>query len=90
MKIIDLTHSVGIGTKGFPGCAQIVGWPLFATPAQDYNMLHISTDLHTGTHLDSPRHCIHEGNAVHDMKLEDCIGETVVVDLSHKGPNIKA
>jgi len=85
VKIIDLTHPIGIGTPGFPGCARIVGWPLSEIASKEYNMLHISTDLHTGTHLDAALHCVPNGRDTAQIPLEDCIGEAYVLDLTHKG-----
>ena len=85
MKIIDLTHPIGIGTPGYTGCARIVGWPLMEIALKDYNMLHISTDLHTGTHLDAALHCVPDGRDTSRIPLEDCIGAAFVLDLTHKG-----
>ena len=84
-KIIDLSHPVEIGTKGFPGCAEIVGWPMRKIELDDYNMLHISTDLHTGTHLDAPLHCVSGGLSTAELSLDACVGPAWVVDIRSKG-----
>lgn len=84
MKIIDLTHPLKLGTKGFPTCAEIVGWPLKEISLSNYNMLHVSTDLHTGTHLDAMRHCMPEGIDTAALPLEHCVGTAMVVDISNK------
>jgi arylformamidase len=85
MKIHDLTHPFCLGTKGYPGCARIVGWPMREISRGNYNMLHISTDLHTGTHVDAMRHCLPDGMDVASLVLEHCVGPAVVVDLRRKG-----
>jgi kynurenine formamidase len=83
-RIIDLTHPLRLGTQGFPGCARIIGWPMREISWSNYNMLHISTDLHTGTHLDAMRHCMPDGRDTASLPLEHCIGPAVVVDVTAK------
>ena len=48
-------------------------------------MLHISTDLHTGTHLDAMRHCMPTGIGAADLPLHHCVGKAFIVDLRAKG-----
>lgn len=83
-KILDLSHPLRLGTPGFPTCAKIIGWPMREISWSDYNMLHISTDLHTGTHLDAMRHCMPDGIDTAALPLEHCVGSAVVVDLLHR------
>jgi arylformamidase len=83
-KIVDLSHPVGIGTEGYPGCAQIVGWHMQKIELKRYNMLHIGTDLHTGTHVDAPLHCVADGLSAAEVSLDDCAGPAWVVDLREK------
>lgn len=85
MALIDLTHPIGLGTDGFPTCSRIVGWPLKEIWWSQYNMLHFSMDLHTGTHLDAMRHCVPDGTDTASLPLEHCIGLAAVVDLTAKG-----
>ena len=51
----------------------------------NYNMLHISTDLHTGTHMDAMLHCMPGGLDAAALPLPHCIGEAAIVDLSSRG-----
>jgi arylformamidase len=51
----------------------------------NYNMLHISTDFHTGTHVDAMKHCMPGGMDVASLALEHCVGPAVIVDLRQKG-----
>ena len=85
MKIHDLTHPLRLGTSGFPGCAKIIGWPMHEISWSNYNMLHISTDLHTGTHLDAMRHCVPDGTDTAALPLDHCVGPAIIVDLRAKG-----
>jgi kynurenine formamidase len=84
-RIHDLTHPLKLGTKGFPTCAQLQGWPMREIDWSNYNMLHISTDLHTGTHLDAMKHCMPDGIDAAALPLEHCIGAAVIVDVRGKG-----
>ncbi len=85
MKFLDLTHPIGLGTEGFPTCSRIIGWPMKAIDWAQYNMLHISMDLHTGTHLDGMLHCMPEGKDVASLPLNHCVGPAAVIDLQAKG-----
>jgi arylformamidase len=81
----DLSHRIRLGTLGFPGCARILGWPMRSIDWSNYNMLHVSTDLHTGTHLDAMLHCVPGGKDAAALPLEHCVGPAWVVDLQSKG-----
>lgn len=41
--------------------------------------------LHTGSHVDAPLHVIRDGPAIDRVRLEDVIGDAVIVDLSDVG-----
>lgn len=42
----------------------------------------ITMDSHTGTHMDAFYHMLGSGKKMHEMPLEKCIGESLVLDLS--------
>jgi len=44
--------------------------------------LHIG--IHTGTHLDAPRHCIADGKSIDQMPLDDAIGPALVIEIIDK------
>jgi kynurenine formamidase len=83
--IHDLSHPLKLGTTGFPGCSRILGWHMREISWSNYNMLHVSSDLHTGTHVDSMLHCMPNGTDAAHLPLEHCVGEAVVIDLTTKG-----
>lgn len=85
MRLYDLSHPLRLGTGGFPSCARLIGWPMREISWSNYNMLHISTDLHTGTHLDAMLHCIPGGTDTAALPLDHCIGPATILDLSHRG-----
>ncbi len=38
---------------------------------------------HTGTHMDAPAHAFEDGDGVNEVKLQRCIGECKVLDMTH-------
>lgn len=46
----------------------------------DANVTQLSIDVHSGTHVDAPHHCIDHGVTVEELGLEPFIGAAVVVD----------
>lgn len=46
----------------------------------DANVTQLSIDVHTGTHIDAPRHFIDRGETVEDLGLEPFIGPATVLD----------
>jgi arylformamidase len=43
--------------------------------------------LHAGTHVDAPAHFVRGGQHIYDVPLETFIGDAVVANLSHLGPD---
>jgi arylformamidase len=46
----------------------------------DANVTQLSIDVHTGTHVDAPRHCIDNAETLEGLGLDPFIGVAVVVD----------
>jgi arylformamidase len=42
----------------------------------------ITMDSHTGTHMDAFYHMLGNGKKIHEMPLERCIGDSLVLDMS--------
>lgn len=51
-----------------------------------YRMCTVLLGTHSGTHLDAPSHFLADGASVDQIGLDRCVGEAVVLDLSHKRP----
>lgn len=85
-KIIDLSMDIYHGAPTFafdPKCAVIVH---NTVDSIGYNITQLSMSTHQGTHLDAPFHFLDEGKTVEQLDLTKCIGEALLVDLSHKQP----
>lgn len=85
-KLIDLSMDIYHGAPTFafdPKCAVIVH---NTTESIGYNITQLSMSTHQGTHLDAPFHFLDDGKTVEQLDLSKCIGEALLVDLSHKQP----
>ncbi|MDG0811624.1 cyclase family protein [Cohnella rhizosphaerae] len=85
-RLIDLSMDIYHGAPTFafdPKCAVIVH---NTVDTIGYNISQLSMSTHQGTHLDAPFHFLNEGNTVDRLDLNRCIGEALLVDLSHKRP----
>ncbi|OMF26517.1 hypothetical protein BK133_20395 [Paenibacillus sp. FSL H8-0548] len=83
-KLIDLSMDIYHGAPTFaldPKCAVIVH---HTVDSMGYNMTQLSMSTHQGTHLDAPFHFLDEGKTVDELDLHRCIGEAMLVDLTHK------
>src|SRR5213593_245327 len=47
----------------------------------------VRQSLHTGAHIDSPRHVFEDGIKTAEISLDQVMGEALVVDLSFAGAN---
>lgn len=83
-KLIDLSMEIYHGAPTFaldPKCAVIVH---NTVDSIGYNITQLSMSTHQGTHLDAPFHFLDDGKTIEQLDLSRCIGEALVVDLSHK------
>jgi arylformamidase len=46
----------------------------------DANVTQLSIDVHSGTHVDAPRHCVDHAETLEELGLDPFIGAAVVVD----------
>jgi len=84
--IVDLSMDIYHGAPTFaydPKCAVIVH---NTVDSIGYNITQLSMSTHQGTHLDAPFHFLDDGKTVEQLDLHKCIGEALLVDLSHKKP----
>jgi len=79
---LDIYHAAP--TFAFdPKCAVIVH---NTVDSIGYNITQLSMSTHQGTHLDAPFHFLDDGRTVEQLDLSKCIGNALLVDLSHKKP----
>lgn len=80
-KIIDLTLTFAHGKQG-------VEFETKKTILSDgFNTTTLHIYSHALTHMDATKHFLQDGDGVEQNNLDQCVGEAIVIDLSHKAPN---
>ena len=47
----------------------------------EYNLSALYTSLHTGTHIDAPKHFIEDGKSINEISLDNFVGPCTVLEL---------
>lgn len=89
-EIIDITIPLREGMPQWAGEEIYKEEPMLRTPDDDVNVTRQTITTHTGTHVDAPRHFVHEGKTMDQIPLNRWVGPCVVVDLSHLEHDITA
>lgn len=55
-----------------------------------YKVSSLCADLHTGTHIDAPRHCIPDGKCIGELPLDRFLGKCIVVERNGHGTPLPA
>ncbi len=86
-RVVDLSVSVDASTLGPPaaGSPPIVLETAFRGPGH-WQSSRIAALLHTGSHVDAPRHVVANGASIGDVGLDRVVGRAVVIDLHDVGP----
>ena len=80
MKYIDLSHPISQNTVTYPSDPDIIIRK--EKNIKNHNtLLHsFSMGTHTGTHLDSPAHILHEGKTIDKFPIDSFTGKAIKVD----------
>lgn len=83
---IDISVPVTDGMVNWPGDGSVhVEQKMWIDRGDVCNLSTMSMSVHTGTHMDAPRHFLKHGGAIHTLSLDALIGPARVVAL----PGIK-
>src|SRR5437660_1779849 len=86
-RYVDLSVTVSDATMSPPS----TNMKLEVTPHRRgpgfWQVSSVRQSLHTGAHIDSPLHVFKDGITTAEISLEQVMGEALVVDMSHVGPN---
>ncbi len=80
-KIIDLTLPFAHGKRG------VELESVKTIPADGFNTTTLHIYSHALTHMDATKHFLPEGRGIEFNDLDKCVGDALVVNLSHKAPN---
>jgi arylformamidase len=86
MRIYDITRTLQPGMATWPGEPGPEFTPIKLMSAGDpADVSHLALGVHTGTHVDAPRHFIPGGAGVESLPLTTLIGPARVVPVQHAG-----
>lgn len=80
--LIDISLPLREGIPTWPNSKGIrLSKTLELTNGDESNVSFLECDVHTGTHIDAPRHFLENGKTVEQIPLDTLIGPTTVADL---------
>lgn len=84
MRIIDISMTIRENMPVFKNKAdkRPLIWMARDTRHQGVHETRMDIDLHTGTHLDAPKHMVEGGDSIDRLDLSKVIGECRVLDLT--------
>jgi arylformamidase len=88
-KLIDISIPIEPGMPQWPGDDPVTQRPLSQTPADVANVTQLVLTTHTGTHVDPPRHFVHDGATIDEVPLDRWIGPCWVADLTGSRPEVE-
>jgi arylformamidase len=81
-ELVDISVPLGPGIPVWPGDPTMAAEPISQTANGDvFNMTLLQMSGHTGTHVDAPRHIVHEGLTLDQIPLERWYGPCQVVAI---------
>jgi arylformamidase len=83
--VITGWHDISVALDGdlpiWPGSSGVLTeLRMSISQGDDANVTQLSIDVHSGTHVDAPRHCIANTETLEELGLNPFIGAAVVVD----------
>jgi len=82
MTWIDISLPLQSDMIVWPGDDAVrVEQTMFMGRGDPYNLTHLAMTVHTGTHIDAPRHFLRDGAAMESMPLDVMVGPARVVDV---------
>jgi len=82
IEIYDISVPVKRGMPIWPGSVEPKLWRTMSLENGDpANVSRLDLDVHTGTHVDAPRHFLEDGNSVDRLSLDDLIGPAFLADI---------
>ncbi|MEM7497909.1 MAG: cyclase family protein [Pseudomonadota bacterium] len=83
-KVIDLTHTVSPEFPTYFGVPGISMEQKFTFADNGFNLMELTVNEHTGTHVDAPLHFSADGQAVDEIPVENLVCPLCVVHIHEK------
>ena len=87
---IDVTWTTHPNMPVWPGESRPLLDRVATVEADGMQVTQLSMSVHTGTHIDAPRHFIADGNTIDQVPLEKLVGPCLFIDYQGDGPFIGA
>jgi len=88
-EIVDISVPLGPGIPVWPGDPEMTAEPISQTANGDvFNMTLLRMSGHTGTHVDAPRHIVHEGATLDQIPLARWYGPCQVIEIPEERTEI--
>jgi arylformamidase len=86
IKIIDLSYTIQSDMLVYPGNERPVFQWLGRVNSEGYNLTRLTMNVHTGTHVDAPKHFLDEVTCIDEIPLEQLFGKACIFKYQ-KEPN---
>jgi arylformamidase len=85
MEIYDISIPITSSMIVWPGDPQVTIRQLSAIQqGEESNVTQIRMSVHTGSHIDAPKHFIDSGNTIEEIPLQKLIGDALVIEIDEK------
>jgi len=85
-KLVDLSYSIYHEMPTYPPDPK-VGIVVYSTvKSLGYNETQVLMGTHSSTHMDAPFHVMDGRMRIDEVPMEKCVGEAIVIDMTHKKP----
>jgi len=85
LRFIDISQRLSSGIPVWPGDTEFqTFWKMQLQKGDSCNVGSVTMSLHTGTHVDAPKHFLNDGSAISELKLETFMGPAIVMDLTNQ------
>ena len=81
-SVTDLTHAFGPDFPTYFGTPGISSRQTFSFENDGFNLLTLTVNEHTGTHVDAPLHFSEDGASVDEIPVGDLVAPLCVVDIA--------
>lgn len=85
-RVIDLSYSIRDAMPVFPGDPGVEFTRVRAIHEGGYNVTRICMSTHAGTHVDVPRHVLHDDRGVDSIPLDSLVGWAELLDMGEVAP----
>ena len=86
-RIIDLSYPITSDMLVYPGTERPFFQWVGRVNSEGYNLTRMTMLVHTGTHVDSPRHFLEEGQWIDEVSLDRFYGNAKLFRLNQKPDN---